>query len=634
MANTKRLTVTEFDFDDIKSNLKTFMKNQTEFTDYDFEGSGLSALLDVLAYNTHYLGWNMNMLANEMFLDTSILRSSVVSHAKTLGYEPISARAAKAVISVELTTSLNTATMPDGYVFTTSIVGTNYQFVTVDSVTGYNIGGKIIFQDVPIYEGTRVKQSFTVDTNNPNQRFLLEDNRIDTSTLRVQVQTSASDSTLTTFTKTTDITQVTDTSTSYWLQEVDGGRFEIYFGDDVVGQALVDGNIVILTAMSTNKGDGNGASAFAASGTIGGETVTNVTTINNSSGGAEPESIKSVKTNAVLDFASQGRCVTTNDYKLYAKKLFANTQSVQVWGGENGSYDTSLGVVGTPEYGKVFISIKSTTGNNLTSTEKQNLITDLDRYKVASITPVIVDPDITKIVLTLKFKYNSSLTTKTSTELESDILTNLKSFNTNTLINFGTPFRHSEISGIIDNTNSAILNNMTNINITTNITPATLGTGQFYNVYFNNALYNPHTGHNVEHGGILSSTGFKISGDTTNVYYFDDDGSGNIRTYRLEGTSRVVKDSVAGTINYNTGELKINSINITSVENVDGDESTVIRISVIPDSRDIIPVRNQILEIDFINSTIVGEIDTIATGDTGGSGSYVTNSGYSTNTAF
>ena len=634
MSNAKRLTVTEFDFDDIKSNLKTFMKNQSEFTDYDFEGSGLSALLDVLAYNTHYLGWNMNMLANEMFLDTSILRSSVVSHAKTLGYEPTSARAAKATISIEITTTTNTATMPDGYVFTTTIDGTNYQFVTVDSVTGYNIGGKIIFQDIPIYEGTRIKQSFTVDTNDPNQRFLLEDNRIDTSTLRVQVQTSASDSTLTTYTKTTDITQVSDTSTSYWLQEVDGGRFEIYFGDDVVGKALVDGNIVILTAMSTNKSDGNGASDFAASGTIGGETVTNVTTINAASGGAEPESIKSVKTNAVLDFASQGRCVTTNDYKLYAKKLFPNTQSVQVWGGENGSYDTSLGVVSTPEYGKVFISIKSTTGNNLTSTEKQNLIGDLERYKVASITPVIVDPDITKVILTVKYKYNSSLTTKTSTELTSDILTNIRNYNNNDLVNFGSPFRHSEVSGIIDNTNPAILSNITNINLTTNIAPTTLGASQFYNIYFNNALYNPHTGHNSDHGGILSSTGFKISGDTTNVYYFDDDGSGNLRTYRLEGTSRVIKDSVAGTINYSTGEIKINSINIISIEKVDGEDSTVIRLSVIPDSRDIIPVRNQILEIDFINSTIVGEIDTIATGDTGSSGTYVTNSGYSTNTAF
>lgn len=634
MANSKRLTVTEFDFDDIKSNLKTFMKNQSEFTDYDFEGSGLSALLDVLAYNTHYLGWNMNMLANEMFLDTAILRSSVVSHAKTLGYEPTSARSAKAIVTVEITTSTNTATIPDGYVFTTSIDGTNYQFVTIDSVSSNNIGGKIIFEDIPIYEGTRVKQSFTVNTNDPNQRFLLEDNRIDTSTLRVQVQTSASDSTLTTYSKTTDITQVSDTSTSYWLQEVDGGRFEVYFGDDVVGKALVDGNIVILSAVSTNKADGNGASSFAASGTISGATVSNVITINNASGGAEPESIKSVKTNAVLDFASQGRCVTTNDYKLYVKKLFANTQSVSVWGGESGSYDTSLGVVNTPEYGKVYISIKSTTGNNLTTTEKNNLITELERFKVASITPVVVDPTVTKLILTINFKYDSSSTTKTATELETDILTNLRSYNTNTLVSFGAPFRHSEISGIIDNTNSAILSNITNINMTTNIKPATLGNGQFYNVYFNNALYNPHTGHNSDHGGILSSTGFKISGDTTNVFYFDDDGAGNVRTYRLEGTTRVVKDTTAGTVNYSTGEIKINSINITTIEKVDGADSTVVRLSVIPDSRDVVPVRNQILEMDFVNSTITGEIDTIATGDVGGSGTYVTRSGYSSNSAY
>ena len=238
-TNDTRLTVTEFDFDDVKSNLKTFLNAQTEITEYDIEGSGMNILLDVLAYNTHYLGFNANMLANEMFLDSASLRSSVVSHAKTLGYEPTSATAPKALVDVTLnTTGVATATLSAGTVFTSTVDEVDYQFVTIADVTKSNTGAGIPFTNIDIYEGTYVTTRYTVDSSDVDQRFLLPDNRSDTSTLTVKVQTSSSDTTTTTYTKATDITQVSSTSSSYFLQEVESGKFEIYFCDGVVGAAL------------------------------------------------------------------------------------------------------------------------------------------------------------------------------------------------------------------------------------------------------------------------------------------------------------------------------------------------------------------------------------------------------------
>lgn len=631
MATTKKLQITEFDFDQVKSNLKTFMKNQDHFVDYDFEGSGMSALLDVLAYNTHYLGYNMNAMANEMFLDSASLRSSVVSHAKHLGYETTSVTASTANVNIKLnTSSLNTATMPAGTKFISNqLDGVAYEFVTIDDMVGYSAGNHIPFENVTIYEGTRVSSKYTVDSTNLDQKFLLADKGADTKTLRVSVQNSASDTTLTTFTKTTDITQVTGTSDSFFLEEHTDGRYEVYFGDGVVGKKLDDGNIVILTYVVTNSYEANGATSFTNSGAIDGVTDITTTIIDNSSGGSDAEGISSIKLRAPLDFASQGRCVTTEDYKLYAKKLYPNTKAVSVWGGESGSFDPAIGVVSTAAYGKVFISIKSTTGVNLTDTEKNALISQLDRYKVASITPVIVDPETTEIVLETKFKFNSNLTTKLKSELESDILSRLQNHNTNTLQQFASVFRYSAVSKLIDDSNVAVLNNITTVRMSKSFTP-TLSTAQAHTLNFNNGLYHPYNKYNAELGGVLTSTGFKVDG-SANIEYFDDDGEGNVRRYYYVGNTRTYTDKTAGTINYTSGSVVINRVNITTVERVDGEISSRVRITVLPDSKDIVPVRNQILEIDFVNTSVVGEVDTVAVGDSSSASDYITNSSFPSN---
>ena len=628
--NTKRLNVTEFDFDEVKNNLKVFLSGQTEFTDYDFEGSGMNALLDVLAYNTHYLGFNANMLANEMFLDSASLRSSVVSHAKTLGYIPNSARAAVATVNVSLnTTSVTSATMPAGTIFNSTVNGTDYQFVTSDAVTSSNIGSSIPFVLTKIYEGTFVTTRYTVDSTDVEQRFLVPNRRADTSTLKVVVQNSSSDSTTTTFTQATDITQVTAESDVYFLQEVENGKFEVYFGDGVIGTALVDGNIVILTYVVSNTTDANGASIFKSNAGIAGISDVSVEVIDVANGGSEPETITSIKYNAPLDYASQGRCVTTEDYKVYAKKLYANAQSVQVFGGENGSFDSSLGVVSTAEYGKVFISIIATTGLNLTSSEKRQLVSDLSKYTVASITPVIIDPDTTFIILNVQFKYDSSKTTSALSEVESEVVSAITSYDTNNLGEFEKLFRHSQVTRLVDDANVSVLSNTTNVTLGKFFTPTTTASASYY-IYFNNALYNPHSGHNSADGGILASTGFFISGDTTNEHFFDDNGEGIVRLYYLQSGARVYVDTTAGTINYATGEVFIESIFITTISDVDGVTSTQVRLTVIPNSKDIVPVRNQILKLDLTNSTVTGQVDTVAVGDGTSAATYTTSTSYST----
>jgi hypothetical protein len=633
MATTrKRLSVTEFDFDEVKNNLKVFMRNQSEFKDYDFEGSGLSALLDVLAYNTHYLGFNANMLANEMFLDSAQLRSSVVSHAKTLGYTTRSSTAAKAVVDVFLNTTNASATMPAGTVFTSSVGNTSYQFVTTQSVTAFNSGSFVQFNNVTIAEGSFVATRYTVDTQNVEQRFVINDDRADTTTLTIKVQNSATDTGSATYTRATDIAGLTSTSNVYFLQEVEDGKFEVYFGDGILGNAVEDGNIIIMNYVVTNKGAANGASVFSSSAAIDTVNSVNVRTVSSSAGGSEPESIESVKYNAPLDYASQGRCVTTEDYKTYVRQLFANTQAVSVWGGENGSFNSVTGVSDIAEYGKVFISVKSTTGLNLNKIQKSQLVNSLSPYTVASITPVVVDPESLYIILNCNFKYDSNATTSSKESLETLVSNTISTYNTNYLKVFNSVFRHSQFTSLVDNTDNSILSNITTVSLGSFYTPNTSGSFSF-TIQFGNPLFNPHSGHNAAGGGIIASTGFYIQ-DNTNEMFFDDDGAGNLRIYYLVSGVRTYHSEVAGTVNYATGLISVNPVYITSVSNVDNNVSTAIRLTASPASTDIVGKRNQIIEIDILNTTITGGQDTIAVNSSGGSTDYITNSTYVTPSSY
>ena len=605
-----KLQVTELDFDLIKDNLKTYMKNQNEFTDYNFEGSGMSQIIDLLAYNTHYLAMNANFAMNEAFLDSATLRSSVVSHAKKLGYTPRSARAPVAYIDIVLNSSTSlSATLAKGTRFTTKIDGSTFGFVnnTALSITPSN--GVMRFINVPIYEGTLITSRYTVDLNNIEQKFMVSDERADTTTLSVSVQNSTSDTTTTTYTLATDITQVTSGAKVYFLQENGSGKFEVYFGDGVVGSAISNGNIVQLQYVVTNKTKANGANLFSTT-SIDGETDVTVASLIAARGGAEPETISSIKFNAPLDYASQGRAVTTQDYKTILPTVYAGTKAVQVWGGEDND---------PPIYGQVFLSVRTQSGVDLTQAQKNSIAVDLKKYNVASIRPTFVNPEVTKLKLKVNFKFDSKTTTKSVGDLETLIRTTITNYNSNDLQNFDVVFRHSKLSGLIDSTDTSILSNTTRITLNKIVTPV-LNTITQYVINFNNPLYNPHVDHNKVMGGITSSTGFTIS-TNTNTLYLDDDGSGNIRTYYLVGgTTRTYVDSTAGTIDYTTGKIVLTDLTITGTTSTDGK----ISIDILPASNDIVSVRNQLLEIDLTNTSVDGTVDVIVSGGSSAGTGYTT----------
>ena len=615
-----KLEISELDFDGIKDNLKLFLSQQDEFRDYDFEGSGMSVLLDVLAYNTHYLGFNANMLANEMFLDSADLRSSVVSLAKQVGYTPTSAAASTAVINITVNNASGPSlTMVRGTKFSTTVNGTSYSFVTNADISITPASGVYVFNNVTIYEGTYLNYKYTVNTSDTDQRFIIPNDNVDTRTLSIKIQESSSDSTINTYRLATGITEIDSTSKVYFLQEVEGGRYEVYFGDGVLGQVVADGNIIIMDYINTNRAEANGATTFTLGGTIGGFSSATITTISNASEGSDPESISSIKYNAPRDYTAQDRAVTANDYKVLVKSLYANAQSVQVYGGEDAA---------VPDYGKVYISIKAKSGSTLTQATKASVVTSLKQYAVASVTPIIIDPETTYLTLTTNFKYNSGATSKDVSTLQTNVLSTISTYGNNTLENFTGIFRHSKLTENINNADTSILSNITTVKLYKYIIP-TLSSALKYTLSFNNAFYNPHSGHNSDAGGVISSTGFKISGDTVNEHFLDDDGAGNIRLYYLNGTTRIYTTSTYGTVSYTTGEVILTSANITSISNVDGVASTQIRVFAIPNSNDIVPVRNQVLSIDTTNSTITGDVDTVESGSSQAGTSYTTTSSYS-----
>ena len=613
-----KLSISQLDFDGIKVNLKRFLSNQSQFKDYDFEGSGMAVLLDLLAYNTHYLAYNANVAANEMFIDTADMRNSIVSLAKALGYTPNSATAPYADINVVINDATgSTLVMSAGTQFTTTVNGLSYNFVTIGSNTISPIDNVYTFSNLKIYEGTYVTYQYTYDSTDVDQRFLIQSASADVTTLTVQVQNSSTDTVTNTYTKATSITELDSTSKVYFLQEAEDGKFEVYFGDGVTGKALTNGNIIILKYVVTNKTAANGASSFSLSGNIGGFSNVTLTVNSNAANGAEPETNQSIKFNAPKSYAAQDRAVTVEDYKAKVKELYANTQSISAWGGEDAE---------TPFYGRVYISINPKSGSTLTQTTKNSIIDSLKRYSVASVTPVIVDPETTNIILTSTVKYDKTATSKTADTLKSETIEDLTAYNSNTLQSFDSMLRHSKLIEIIDDVDTSILSNITTLKIRKSFTP-TIGSSTNYTVSFSNALYNPHSGHNASAGGILVSSGFKI-GSSANEYFFDDDGAGNIRRYYLVGDVRTYADNSAGTIDYATGAIAVNALNISSISNIRGLASTIVELTVTPNSNDIVPLRNQILNIDVANSSITVEVDTLVGGSSNAGIGYVTTSSY------
>ena len=615
---SNKLVVSDYDFDSIKTNLKSFLQGQVQFQDYDFDGSSISILLDILSYNTHYLAYLANMSTNELYLDSADIRNNIVSLAKMIGYTPSSPRAPMASIDITVNNGSGASiTMLKGTVFTTSVDDVSYQYVTNVDTTITPVDGVYKFSEVPIYEGSLVTFKYTVDSTDVDQKFTIPSAAADTSTLLVKVQNSSSDTTTATYSLAGGYNNVTSTSKVYFIQESKDGKYEVYFGDGINGKALADGSIVILEYIVTNKTVSNSASSFTLSGNLGGFTNVTIATVSSSQGGSESETDESIRHNAPLQYGAQDRAVTTTDYETLVKSIYPNALSVSAWGGEDDE---------TPRYGIVKIAIKAASGSTLTDTTKADIVNKLKPYNVAAVAPQIVDPETTSVLLTSTVKYDSKSTTKSAETLKSNVTTAITNYNINTLQKVDAIYRHSKVTGIIDDTDTSILSNVTTIKIRKNFTP-TISSSTKYDIYFRNGLFNPHSEHNKALGGILSSTGFKVTGSDYEQF-LDDDGAGNVRRYYLASGIRTYSNATQGTIDYSTGQITLNSLDVASISNIRGVSSIVVELTVIPDSNDVVPVRDQIVELDISNSTINVTADTFVGGSADAGVGYSTTSSY------
>ena len=610
---TKRLRVTELDFNDIKTNLKSYMKSQETFKDYDFEGSAMNTLLDVLSYNTHYNAVYANMVANEMFLDSAVKRDSVISLAKHLGYTPRSSTSSEARINVTINSPAGaptTLTMPKGTVFRSRVNDVNYQFVTTSDVTIVPTEGVYTFTNIDIKEGTLLNLQYTKDSLDPAQRFLLTDENIDTSTISVKVQTSVADVTQTTFSRANDFLEVKSNSEVYFLDAVENGYYELSFGDNVLGKALDDGNIVIIEYIVCNESEANGANAFTLQSSVGGSTNATITTVINSQNGASRESIESIKFNAPKSYSAQNRAVTAEDYKVILPKLYDNVDTMQVWGGEDND---------PPIYGKVFLSIKPKTGKTLTTSTKAAITnTVLAGKNMVSITPEIVNPVYIDIIPTVNVYWNPNVTSSSYTDISSKVRQDILNFANTEIKSFDSVFRYSKFVSVIDRADKGIVSNVTTIRCQRYF-DAILNTESKYTINFYNPIFTQGAGSPTN----ISSTGFNIAGRTQTLY-LDDDGAGNIRSYYLEegSSTKVYVNSTQGQIDYATGKIIVDQLNITSTVL---DENQV-KIFVTLNSNDIVSVRNILLTINESDITVNTIVDKIATGESSAGVDYQTSS--------
>jgi hypothetical protein len=486
-----RLRVTELDFDTIKNNLKNFLNQQSEFTDYDFEGSGLSVLLDLLAYNTHYNAYYLNMVANESFLDTALLRDSVVSHAKTLGYIPYSQKAPVARINLTVQSSNNdqgSLTVPAGFSFLSNqIDNTAYNFVVLEDTIVTKVDGQYLFENLDIYEGQLLNYIFTHNqATNPKQIFTLPDANIDTTTIRVSSTPSSGNTELTVYQRVTDVLDVQSDSEVFYLQESRGGKFQIYFGNDIVGKKLPDGAIVSVTYLVTNGVAANKANDFIATSSLvdtNAESMNNftITPISVASGGSDRESIDQIKFGSAAQFTTQNRLVTFNDYESFLRKNYPAIDSISVWGGEDEV---------PPIYGKVFISIKPKANFFLTSVEKQRIVDEIIRPKsIVSIDAQIRDPEFLYVLIDSYVEYDRNKTTLSSDALRNLIRNAILIYNSTSLSKFGSIFVLSKLQDAIDNVSlNAIRGSESTIKIQKRFRPD-LTAGKTYTINFDAELY-------------------------------------------------------------------------------------------------------------------------------------------------
>jgi hypothetical protein len=619
MADTP---IRDLDFDQIKNSLKDYLRGQEQFQDYDFEGSTMNILLDLLAYNTHYQAFYANMVANEAFLDSAVTRNSVVSLAKQLNYTPRSKKAARVNVSVELipiegardapaviTVAANKEILPIGKSFSArDPSGRSINFVTLENYTFRVIDGRFFVNGAVLYEGSLQTASFIVNSKDVNQKFIIEDENIDIDSLIVRVQRSVTDSQGLdeVWTRVYDINKLDGNATVFFVQESEGNKWEIYFGDGVLGRSVENGNLISVVYLRTNGISGNGigntdteqSPAFTTESTSASTYVVSVSRrdsiVQPSFGGADSETIESIKYYAPKNFQAQDRAVTTSDYlTALAKDYSIRSESFLVWGGEEND---------PPQYGKVFISVKPRNASRLSIQEKQSISRNiLAPISMLTVTPEVVDPDVTYINPTVVVYYDQRKTISTSDVISQGIREKILQYGDENLDQFGKNFRQSKFSSYIDGLDQSINSSSTSITLEKRLEPQ-FGRSLPYTIKFDNSILHPIDGYPP----VLSSSSFFFTDSNGSVAaYLDDDGYGNIRVYKLVGQERIYIKRKAGTINYSDGLVELKSF--APLGTPDG--NVEIKFTVVPERGDVFVRRNQVLVMndDAIDITVVPE---------------------------
>ena len=594
---------TNLDFDQIKTSIKDYLRANSTFTDFDFEGSNFSVLIDTLAYNTYITAFNSNMVVNESFLDSATVRENVVSLARNIGYVPRSRTAAKAQVSFNIpTTATPTLTLQAGLVCIGSVDNTSYTFSIPDNISSNVVDGIASFNNIDIYEGTFLSKQFIVD-GSLDQRFILNNSFIDTSTISVYVK-GINDSGLgVEYFSVDNILEVNSTSKIYLLQEVQDEKYELLFGDGLIGQKLENNAVITVNYIVTDGEEGNGASSFSFAGSISPSNITgsvSVITNQSSQNGSEIESVDSVKYFAPRIYSSQYRAVTSRDYEAIIKKIYPDTESVAVIGGEE---------LDPPEFGTVSISIKPKNGTFVSDFNKQQIKNKLKQYSISGINQKIIDLKILYVEIDSSIYYNYAQVSAVES-LKTKVINSLTEYSKSVDLNsFGGRFKYSKVLQIIDNTDIAITSNITKVRIRRDL-KALINQFAQYELCFGNKFH-------INSGGFnIKSTGFKISADPDTVYLTDvpnsDGKTGIISIVKplSDGTTRIIAQS-AGTVDYVKGEIKLGTINIIATSK----ENNIIEIQAFPESNDVLGLKDLYLNFSISESTINMVRDVVASGD-------------------
>ena len=613
---------TNLDFDQIKTQIKSYLRANSDFKDFDFEGSNFSALIDTLAYNTYITAFNSNMVVNESFLDSATVRENVVSLARNIGYVPRSRSAAKAQVSFPFNTTSTaaTATLSAGLVCVGTVENTNYLFSIPNDVVTTIVNGVATFNNIDVYQGTFLRKQFVVD-GSLDQRFLLDNSFIDSSTIVVKVKGLSDTGLGREYSKADNILNIDSTSEIYLLQEAKDERYELLFGDGYFGKKLENGAVITVTYIITDGKEGNGPTNFSYSGRVvddlGNAIVPSsnisVTTNSAASNGGDIESIDSIKYFAPRIYASQYRAVTARDYEAIIQSIYPNTESVAVVGGEE---------LDPPEFGQVLISIKPKNGDFVSDFDKQNIQSKLKNYSLSGINQKIIDLKVLYVEIDSAVYYNSSQVSNVN-EVKSKVMSVLSTFSTSNINKFGGRFKYSKLGQIIDGSDSSITSNITRVIIRRNM-KCLLNRSAQYELCYGNAFKKNAGGFNIK------STGFTLANQTGTLYFTDvPDATGNMGVLSVvkessESNEYTVVVKSAGTIDYEKGEIIVNTLNITSTIK----PNDIIEIQAFPDSNDVIGLKDLYLSFSVSDSTINMVKDTISSGEQISGVGYKTTSSY------